>query len=143
MQKVIIDTNVLVSAMIQRSYPNLIIYNILFEDLIELCISDKIIEEYFEVLNRPKFAIYPDFLSKAELVLAQIENKAKRYFPSERVEIMADKNDNKFLELAFESKADFLITGNSSDFTMSDFKGTKIISPKEYYENFSFDSFAD
>jgi len=82
--------------------------------------------------------MYPDFLIKAELVLAQIENKATKYFPSERYEIIADKNDNKFLELAFESKADFIITGNSNDFTMSDFKGTKIISPKEYYENFSF-----
>ena len=138
MQKVIIDTNVLVSAMIQRSYPNLIIYNLLFEDLIELCISDEIIEEYIEVLNRPKFAMHPDFLSKAELVLAQIENKATKYFPSERFEIIPDKNDNKFLELAFESKADYIITGNSNDFTMYDFKGTKIISPKEYYENFSF-----
>jgi len=55
MQKVIIDTNVLVSAMIQRSYPNFIINNLVFEDLIELCISEEIIEEYFDVLNRPKF----------------------------------------------------------------------------------------
>ena len=73
MRKVIIDTNVLVSALIQRSYPYFILYNYVLENLIELCISDEIFEEYLEVLNRPKFSKYPDFMNKAEFVLAQIE----------------------------------------------------------------------
>ena len=65
MQKIIIDTNVLVSALIQRNYPNFIIYNYVLENLVEVCISVELFEEYFEVLNRPKFIKYPDFISKA------------------------------------------------------------------------------
>jgi predicted nucleic acid-binding protein len=38
------------------------------------------------------------------------------------------------LELALVSKADFIITGNTNDFTMSHFQGTKIVSQKEYWE---------
>jgi len=137
MRKVIIDTNVLVSALIQRSYPYFILYNYVLENLIELCISDEIFEEYLEVLNRPKFSKYPDFMNKAEFVLAQIEIIATKYHPKERFKIISDLDDNKFLELAFEAKADFVITGNTNDFTMSDFRETKIISPKEFWDNFS------
>jgi len=68
--------------------------------------------------------------------LAQIENKATIFLPKERFEIIDDKNDNHLLELASEANADFIITGNTNDFTMSYFKGTKIISPKEYWDNF-------
>jgi len=38
------------------------------------------------------------------------------------------------LELAIASNADFIITGNTNDFTMSHFQGTKIVTPKEYWD---------
>jgi len=38
------------------------------------------------------------------------------------------------LELAVESKADFIITGNTTDFTMTEFHGTRIVTPKEYWD---------
>ena len=136
MQKVIIDTNVLISALIQRSYPNFILQNCVFENQVEICISDELFAEYLDVLNRPKFNKYPDFLNKAELVLVQIENIATKFFPREKFEVIGDKDDNRLLELAFEAKADFIITGNTKDFTMSDFKGTKVVSPKDYWDNF-------
>ena len=139
MQKVIIDTNVLVSALIQRNYPNFILLYCVFENHVELCISDDLFEEYLKVLNRPKFSKYPDFQNKTEFVLAQIESKATKFYPKERLEILDDKDDNRLLELASESKADFIITGNTNDFTMTDFKGTKVVSPKAYWDNFRVD----
>lgn len=136
MQKVIIDTNVLVSALIQRNYPNFILYNYVLENLVELCMSDELFEEYLEVLNRPKFSKYPDFLNKAEIVLAQIETKSTKFYPTQLFDIIDDSADNRLLELAVKSKADFIITGNTNDFTMTDFKGTKIVTPKEYWDNY-------
>ncbi|MCF8371823.1 MAG: putative toxin-antitoxin system toxin component, PIN family [Bacteroidales bacterium] len=76
MQRIIVDTNVIVSSLIQRSYPNLIVFNIVVEGLARICLSDELMEEYLEVLNRPKFDKYPDFKNKAEFVLAQIESNA-------------------------------------------------------------------
>lgn len=43
---------------------------------------------------------------------------------------------NRILELADISKADFIITGNTNDFTMKTHNKTKIVSPKEYWEKF-------
>ena len=135
MQKIVIDTNVLVSSAIQRGYPNLIVDSLFIDGKIELCISEPVLEEYYLVFNRKKFTKYQDFIAKAETLLAEIENNSTWYYPKIKIDIIRDKDDNKFLELASESKANFLITGNINDFTIKQFKKTIIISPKEYWEN--------
>lgn len=136
MQKIVIDTNVIVSSLIQKNYPFLIIDELFFENKIQLCVSKELIEEYFEVLKRPKFAKFPNFVNKAEIILTEIGIKSKMYEPKIKLNIISDKDDNMILELADESKADFIITGNTNDFTISEYKSTKIVTPKEYWENF-------
>nr|AGS53598.1 hypothetical protein [uncultured bacterium contig00070] len=55
--------------------------------------------------------------------------------PTSNIDLLSDKDDNMFLELAEESEADFLITGNINDFTISEYKKTLIVTPKQYWEN--------
>jgi hypothetical protein len=136
MQKIVIDTNVFVSALIQRGYPYLIVNELFIEGKIQLCISYDMLKEYVDVLHRKRFTKYPDFVNQAELLLADIETKALKFSPKIKLAILADKDDNKVLELAHESKADFIITGNSNDFTMKKYKRTKIVTPKDYWEKF-------
>jgi uncharacterized protein len=139
MQKIILDTNVLISALIQRNYPNFILYNCIIESSVELCLSDDLLAEYIEVIHRPKFNRYPEFIKKAEFVITQIAEKSKKYKPTTIINIINDIDDNKLLELAVESKADFIITGNTNDFTITEYNGTKIITPKDYWENYRFE----
>jgi putative PIN family toxin of toxin-antitoxin system len=136
MQRIVVDTNVIVSALIQRSYPYLVITEFFFERKVELCVSDELMTEYFEVLARPKFSRFQDFYIRGESLLADIEAKAAKYTPQVKFDLLSDKDDNKILELAEECNADFIITGNTSDFTFPVFKTTKIVTPKEYWENY-------
>jgi putative PIN family toxin of toxin-antitoxin system len=91
--------------------------------------------EYLEVLSRPKFSKFQDFYIRAEAILVEIETKSKKFFPTVKVDLIPDLNDNKILELADECEADFIITGNTNDFTFSSYKGTKIVTPKAYWDN--------
>ena len=136
MQKIIIDTNILISSLIQRSYPYFIVFEYVFEQQIEVCLSEELLEEYLDVIHRPKFTKYPDFLRNAELVLNYLNKKSRKYTPLIAVDEIKDKDDNMLLELALEAKADFIITGNTNDFVMPEFKGTKIVTPKEYWDNY-------
>jgi putative PIN family toxin of toxin-antitoxin system len=136
MQKIVIDTNVLVSGLIQQGYPYLIVNNLFIEQKISLCVSYELLAEYYEVLKRKKFSRYPDFLSKEESLLAQIETKSITYTPKFKLDIISDKDDNKLLELASESNANFLITGNTNDFTMKKYRRTSIVSPKDYWNSY-------
>ncbi len=91
-------------------------------------------EEYYDVLNREKISKYPDFATKAQTLLADVQKKAVKYFPTIKLKIINDVDDNKLLELAETSNANFLITGNTNDFKMKEYKRTKIVTPKEYWE---------
>jgi len=134
MQKIVIDTNVFVSALIQRSYPYYIVSELFSGADIKLCISDDVFDEYYAVLNREKFSKYSDFAAKAQTLLVDIQKRAINYFPTIKLNIIDDIDDNKFLELSEISHANFLITGNTNHFTMKDYKGTMIVTPKEFYE---------
>lgn len=135
MQKIILDTNVIVSSLIQKNYPYLIVDYCIDGNAI-ICLSNEIIKEYLEVLGRPKFARFTDFKTNANFLITRLSEISEIYNPIEKLNIIKDEPDNRLLELAEVSKADFIITGNTNDFTMETYNKTKIVSPKDYWERF-------
>jgi hypothetical protein len=133
MQKIILDTNVIVSSLIQKNYPYLIVDHCIEGNAI-ICLSNPMLQEYLEVLGRPKFARFADFKTNADFLIARLSEMSETYEPTTKLKIIEDEPDNRLLELAQISKADFIITGNTNDFTMQKYKGTKIVTPKEYWE---------
>ena len=136
MQKIVIDTNVIVSALIQTGYPNLIIKDLFIEQKFQLCISEDLLAEYYEVLAREKFSKFQDFFIRAKVLLVEIEAKATKYIPTVTLDLISDDYDNMILELADKCLADFVITGNTTDFTFPTYKQTKIVTPKEYWDSY-------
>ena len=92
--------------------------------------------EYTEVLNREKFQKFPDFRAKAEIMLADIATNAIFFKPKKKIKKLRDADDNMILELSTEAKADFIVTGNTRDFTLSKFKKALIVSPMEYWATY-------
>ena len=133
MQRIVIDTNVIISSLIQKSYPYTIINELFIDDKIEMCVSEELMAEYYDVLRREKFAKFQDFFARAEVLLVEIETKAKMFNPKIRLQLISDLDDNKIVELADECLANFVITGNTTDFTFPTYKETKIVTPREYW----------
>ena len=134
MPKVILDTNIIVSALIRKSYPYYIVFDHVLGGQVLLCLSEALLNEYRDVLSRPKFARISNFENNADIVLSRFAKTALFYEPKIHLDIVNDKSDNKLLELADESAADFLITGNSTDFTITHYKKTQILSPRSFWE---------
>ncbi len=133
MQKVVIDTNIIVSSLITEGYPSKIIRRLILGREVTLCLSENVWNEYVEVLNRKKFSKYPLFQANAEIVLGRLYDLALHFRPDLNLEVIRDKADNKFLELAVFAEAGFLITGNSLDFNFKEFEKVKILSPSQYW----------
>ncbi|HBX49694.1 MAG TPA: putative toxin-antitoxin system toxin component, PIN family [Bacteroidales bacterium] len=136
MHKIVLDTNVLISAIISSGYPYRILHNLVATERIKICLSEQVLTEYTEVATRAKFAQYKDFKQNSLFIITNIKRVGKLYTPNIQLDIISDKADNRFLELAVFSKADFLITGNTNHFTFSEYESVKIISPKDYIENY-------
>ena len=131
MLRVVIDTNVLVSALLKPdSLPELILSLILEGEMV-LCLSEPIVTEYEEVLRREKFRKLDR--RKVKTLLARLKSKAQWVEPGARLHVTrVDPEDNKFLECAQEAGADFFVTGNIKHFPSGKFKGTIILNPVKF-----------
>ena len=130
MLKVVIDTNVLVSALVKPGSGPEIIISLALSGEIILCLSDPIFVEYEEVLKRGKFSKLNQ--SKVKELLLRIRSQAQWVEPKTRLEVtLVDPEDNKFLECAMEAGADLLITGNVKHFPKKH-KDMRIVSPAQF-----------
>ena len=137
MQRIVLDTNVVVASLISNGIPFKIINELAFENKVTVCISGPIFEEYVEVLSRPKFSVFKDFKSRAETFITKIQEVAVKFSPDIKLNVISDEADNRFLELSVYAKADYLITGNTNDFTENKYKNVDIVTPREYWEKYS------
>jgi putative PIN family toxin of toxin-antitoxin system len=135
MHKLILDTNVIVSALLSNALPARIVYDVVLTETVNLCLSDAVFAEYVEVLGREKFGKFPHFKAKAAIVLNRLQEIATFHTTPVAVEILKDKSDNKFLELALASSANYLLTGNTADFPLTKHGSVTIVTPREYWNN--------
>lgn len=137
MQKIVLDTNVVVASLISNGIPFKIINELAFENKVTVCISGPIFDEYVEVLSRPKFSVFKDFKSRAETFITKIQEVAVKFSPDITLNVISDEADNRFLELSVYAKADYLITGNTNDFTKDKYENVDIVTPREFWDKFS------
>lgn len=132
--KVVVDTNVFVSAILSpRGLPAQILDLILTRH-ITLLISPLILTEYQEVLRRKRISLekkrVEDFL--------QFISAYSELIPAIPSEIsLPDPDDLPFLACALEGKADFLVTGNQRDFPEVKSQSVRVVSPREFLEAFA------
>jgi uncharacterized protein len=130
MIRVVIDTNVVVSANLSDEGLPASILDLAANKKILMVVSEPVLAEYAEVLRRPRLKLDP---FKIENSLAVIRSTSKRVKPTGKVKKSPDESDNRFYECAEAGKANFLITGNTKDFP-ENHKGTQIVTPREFIE---------
>jgi putative PIN family toxin of toxin-antitoxin system len=123
----VIDTNVLVSAMLKwKSVPGSII-ELAIEGPIVPVLNEIILKEYREVLSRPKFHLTEDIIYN---IIASIE-KVAIFVDEEHIDIeLPDSKDRVFYEVVMEERKDeaaYLVTGNIKHFPEKPF----IVTPRE------------
>ena len=111
--KVVIDTNVIISAILKDRTPEQIILFVAEQDDFQWLVSSEILTEYKAVIRRPKFKLPSDIIEKwlmlFDLRTICIDVEIELDFPR-------DQKDAKFLTCAIAGSANFLITGDK-DFT--------------------------
>ena len=125
----VIDTNVIISALLSRHQDTATvkILDHLYDRTIIPVYNDEILEEYVDVLQRPKFN-FPDNVIKTTL-----EAIRKGGLNSDRIdsnEEFPDPKDVVFYEVAMSVEDSYLVTGNLKNFPQKSF----IVSPAEMVE---------
>jgi uncharacterized protein len=127
--RVVVDTNVLVSAALKEKTPPETAVHLAAAShlLLKSAITER---ELFVTLDRPRLAplIPPDFLAWLHEVMAA----AELVNITERIAACRDPKDDKFLELALSGHADVLVTGDSDLLALNPFRGIPIVTPANF-----------
>lgn len=131
--RVVIDTNTLISGiLVASSIPDLAIQKA--RKLATILVSAETIEELQLVMSRSKFDKYVSVKIRSEFV-SQLIQESELVEIEESVNVCRDSKDNKFLELAINGKANYLITGDSDLLVLNPFRGVLIITPALFLNN--------
>jgi uncharacterized protein len=129
--RAVIDTNVLVSAMISSAGNEALLLTAINQGLVVPYFSQEILEEYSDVLFRPRFG-FPREVVDALLDLFRHRGKLLRPVPVAGVS--TDPDDDKFIACALAGKVDFLVTGNKRHFPLARQTGARVVNAAELLE---------
>ncbi|MGI0482874.1 putative toxin-antitoxin system toxin component, PIN family [Geminocystis sp. CENA526] len=101
-----------------------------------LLISDPTLQELLTVIERKKFDKYVSLGERKEFI-RKLQIIARKIEITEHFNICRDPKDDKFLELAINRKAQFIITGDEDLLVLNIFRGIEIITPRDFTNQFS------
>ncbi len=130
MIKVVLDTNVLVSATFWRGKPYLVLRGAA-EGKFKAFSSFAIINEFKHVLQRDFFLSEPqsDHIIQTTMGIVEVVN------PSSAVEVInEDPSDDKILDCALEANAEYIVSADNHLLKLREYAGIRIVTAEEFFQ---------
>ncbi len=135
-RRIVIDTNVYISFLLKGdSLPGQAVEYVLLHDT--PVISGDTEKELFRKLLNPKFDRYVSLDTRMGFFDIVIR-RADKVFPDLTVNDCRDPEDNKFLELAVSSQANYIITGDKDLLILNPYQSIQIVTPRDFLKEQKF-----
>jgi uncharacterized protein len=131
--KVVLGTNVLVSGLLSQYGAAAQIMRMASGGALTLCVDGRIVEEYREVLGRPRFGFAA---SAVDALLDQIRADGDLVVTEPLPIPLPDPDDEPFLEAAIAANAEFLVTFNLKHYPAAARRGMRVVSPAEFLRQY-------
>ncbi|MCI0553527.1 MAG: putative toxin-antitoxin system toxin component, PIN family [Anaerolineae bacterium] len=130
MKRVVLDTNIFVSMALGGQVGK--INDEWRAGKFILVVSNEIVSEYLDVLQRPKLHLKSRTIAT---IVNRIYRKAEFVAPEEKIfVVLADTSDNKFIEAAIEGKTDYIVSGDKHLLDLKEFQSIPIITAREFLD---------
>lgn len=127
----VLDTNLLVSALINPFGTPADIIKLVPHGKLTACFDLRMLIEYRDVLSRPKFNFTQ---TQINFLIGSLVGSGKSVDTLPLAHSLPDPDDTVFLEVAIAGKVDFLVTGNIKDYPERLRAGINVVSPKEFID---------
>lgn len=132
MLRLVLDTSTIVSAFFWNGN-EAELFRLIEKKKLLLFITKDILDELYEVVSRPKFKAV---MQRAGITSEQIIEKLLSISSLEvqqniNIDACRDRKDNKFLECAVISNADYIVSGDDDLLSIKEYNNIKIVSTKK------------
>ena len=131
--KIVLDTNIVVSGLLQPKGNPAQVLALALAGAVQVCHDERILAEYAEVLARPRFKFDA---RRVREVLTKLDSDGLAVDATSQGDLqLPDADDEPFLAVALAASADFLVTGNLSDYPPDKRRGCAVVSPAAFIEH--------
>ena len=130
--KIVIDTNVLISAAFFGGIPRKVIQTVV-EGKTIACANKLIVNEYEEI--KEEMILYKKGNLRDDIFDSYLK-KIKMFDVVTVVDICRDPDDNKFIACAVDAKAIYIVSGDKDLLTVEKYDEIEIVTAKEFYERY-------
>ncbi len=131
--RAVVDTGVLVSALLRRRGITGEILRALRDRRFTLIYTTPIVIEIIDVLGRDhfrkKYQIQPEDVT---VLINLIRLRGELVIPGRAVKVCRDPKDDKFLEAAIAGKVEAIVSGDADLLVLNPFEGINILRPSEF-----------
>lgn len=122
--KVVLDINILISAAIAKGKPRRLLIEGINKEF-DIVASKQLLNELKEVISRPKFKLS---LTEADKFVSTVKRTVKLVEINSNFKVVEeDPADDSILNVAYDSKADYIVSGDSHLLNLKKFKEIKIV----------------
>jgi uncharacterized protein len=134
--RVVIDTNVIVSALLSPIGAPAQLLTYLEQEAFVLLVSEPILAEYQRALNYAKLrALHGMSREAIAEMIDDLRATAAWVEPSEHLDVVQqDRDDNKFFECAVAGDATYIVSGDAKVQAVGAFRGIAVVSPSLFLE---------
>jgi uncharacterized protein len=125
--KVVLDTNILISAIGFGGKPREILF-LVFDKKLKAISSPILFAEFEDVISK-KFPKLADHLEK---INKQLKKHITIVKPKSAVHLVQDEPDNRVIEAALEGNCAYIITGDNDLLRLKKFKNISIVKPEDF-----------
>ncbi|MEA3278196.1 MAG: putative toxin-antitoxin system toxin component, PIN family [Pseudomonadota bacterium] len=132
--RVVLDTGILIAALITSGTPPDAIYRAWRKKRFELVTSEWQLDEFRRVSRYPKLRTYLKAADAGNLV-NWLRRQSTVLYKLPSVDLSPDPNDNPVLAMALEGHADYLVTGDRRDLLgLGTVGSTRILSARQFVD---------
>ncbi len=135
--RIVLDTNILIAALITKGTPPDRLYQAWLRGEIELVTSTAQMAEIADVLARPRLKRYID-ADEAAAILENIDTRALILDAPPDVNLSPDPKDNPILAAAIAGKADLIVSGDKKHMlALGEVEGIPIVTARNALDRLS------
>ena len=131
--RVVLDTNVVASAFVQPLGNPRRILEAWEQGTFDVAVSEPILAEYREVLQRPRLARRHGLTDEEiDLALQTLRRISIYVDTTQPVQAVSDPDDDKFVECALAAEAEMIVSGDVDLLQLGAYGGVQILTPAAF-----------
>ncbi|MDR1323141.1 MAG: putative toxin-antitoxin system toxin component, PIN family [Candidatus Margulisbacteria bacterium] len=130
--KIVVDTNILVSAIFFDGLPEKLV-DLILTKVVTIVVSHDLLQEYAATIQNMYGKLAK---TRKRFSLAPLLKYSSKIKPTSKIQICRDKDDNKFIDCAVDGNCEYIVSGDKDLLSLRNYQNINIVTVRDFLKFF-------